>query len=49
MGDYGIHGKYGHELDLQIKEQVQKIAMEHYGWSIRDFVRRFGRNYITED
>ena len=49
LSDNGVHGKYGHELDLNIKEQVQKIAMEHYGWSIGDFVRRFGRNYITED
>ena len=49
LGDYGIHGKYGHELDQNIKQQVQKIAMEYYKWSVEDFVRIFGRNYITED
>lgn len=49
MGDYGIHGKYGHELDLNIKQQVQRIAMDHYKWTVRDFVRIFGRNYIEED
>ena len=49
LGDFGVHGKYGHELDLKIKREVQIKAMEHYGWSVEDFIRRFGRSYITED
>lgn len=46
MGDYGIHGKYGRELDMQLKQDAQRRAMEVYGWSTEDFIRIFGRNYI---
>lgn len=46
MGDYGIHGKYGRELDIQLKQDAQRRAMEVYGWSTEDFIRIFGRNYI---
>lgn len=46
LGDYGVHGKYGHELDLRIKQEVQKKAMEHYNWTVEDFIRKIGRNYI---
>ena len=49
LGDFGVHGKYGHELDLKIKREVQIKAMEHYGWSVEDFIRIIGRSYITED
>lgn len=42
---FGVHGKYGHELDLKIKREVQIKAMEYYGWSVDDFIRKFGRNY----
>ena len=45
LGIYGVHGKYGKELDLKIKCEVQIKAMEHYGWSVEDFIRIFGRNY----
>ena len=46
MGDYGVHGKYGKPLDGKIKREAQQKAMEHYGWSVDDFIRIFGRNYI---
>lgn len=29
-----------------IKQVAQKRAMEHYGWSVEDFIRIFGRNYL---
>jgi hypothetical protein len=46
LGDYGVHGKYGHDLDQKIKREVQIKAMEYYGWSVEDFIGIFGRNYI---
>ena len=46
---YGVHGKDGHELDKQLKSEVQQIAMKHYNWSVEDFIRIFGKNYIEED
>lgn len=46
LGDYGVHGKHGHELDLKIKREVQIKTMEHYGWSVEDFIRKIGRSYI---
>lgn len=43
MEKYGIHNDA--ELNRRIKAEVQKIAMEHYDWSIEDFIREFGKNY----
>lgn len=43
-GPNGAH--CNHELDLKIKEEVQKIAMEYYNWDIEDFRRKFGKSYI---
>jgi len=43
------HGKIHHrnsEIDHWLKCRMQEIAMEHYGWSIEDFRREFGKNYI---
>ena len=34
------------KLNRSLQRKVQKIAMEHYGWSIEDFRERFGRNYL---
>ena len=31
-----------------LQAEVQKIAMEHYGWTIQDFIRIVGRNYTEE-
>ena len=44
MSNYGIH--FDSELNNNIREKAQKKAMEHYNWSIEDFIRIFGRNYI---
>ena len=32
-----------------LREKAQKIAMKKYGWSIEDFIRIFGKNYIEEE
>ena len=41
---YGVHFNAGLRKRLQAK--AQKIAMKHYGWTIEDFIRIFGKNYI---
>lgn len=33
------------EIDNALKARVQQIAMKHYGWSIDDFRKIFGKNY----
>ncbi len=44
MEKYSIH--MDAELDRRIKAEVQQIAMDHYGWTVEDFIRMFGKNYI---
>ena len=34
------------EVNRVLKARVQKIAMQHYGWSIEDFIRKIGKNYL---
>lgn len=33
----------------KLREKVQRIAMEHYGWTKEEFIKKIGRNYIEED
>lgn len=33
-------------VDRAVKEVAQKVAMRHYGWSVDDFRKIFGKNYI---
>lgn len=40
----GVHFNYTYRCLLQ--EQAQKIAMNHYGWTIEDFIAIFGKNYL---
>ena len=32
----------------ELQADVQRIAMEYYGWTVADFVRIVGRNYTEE-
>ena len=41
---YSIHGDQS--LDDKIKAEIQQKAMDYYGWSVEDFIRIFGKNYI---
>lgn len=41
---YGVH-KYA-VLANRLKKKAQLIAMEHYGWTIEDFIKEFGKNYL---
>lgn len=31
---------------MQMKQDAQRAAMQRYGWSVDDFIREFGRNYL---
>jgi hypothetical protein len=44
MADYGVH--FDKTLDNKIKAEAQRKAMDHYNWSVDDFIKRFGRSYI---
>jgi hypothetical protein len=44
MADYGVH--FDKELDLQIKQMAQRKAMQHYEWTVEDFIGIFGKSYI---
>jgi hypothetical protein len=34
------------ELCRKVQAIVQKRAMQHYGWTVDDFIGIFGKNYI---
>ena len=44
MSDYGVH--FNKAFDTELKQIGQRAAMEHYDWSVEDFRREFGRNYL---
>ena len=44
MSDFGVH--FNRDFDLQLKEIGQRAAMKYYGWSVEDFIREFGANYL---
>lgn len=45
-GTNGVHGKNGIEYNLELKRIAQKAFMEHYGKTIDDFIKEFGKNYL---
>lgn len=44
MSDYGVH--FNKAFDYELKKIGQKAAMEKYNWTVEDFRREFGRNYL---
>lgn len=44
QSNLGVH--FNHELDLEIKKQMEKCWLEHYNKTIDDFIKRFGKNYL---
>lgn len=43
----GAHGIHTHrDLDLKLKRTMQTRWMEHYGKTVDDFIRRYGKNYL---
>ena len=40
----GVH--YNQETDTRLKQIGQKAAMDEYGWTVDDFRKVFGKNYL---
>ena len=44
MENYGVH--FDKDFDRELKAIAQEAAMKEYEWTVDDFIRIFGRNYI---
>ena len=46
----GHHAEQHNDADKRANMQswAQRVAMETYGWSIEDFTRIFGKNYLED-
>lgn len=40
----GVH--FNAQKMRAVRKWAQKQAMEHYGWTVDDFTKIFGRNYL---
>lgn len=45
-GTNGVHGKNGHDLDMELKKEAEKRWIEYYGKSEDEFRKRYGKNYL---
>ena len=45
-GTYGVHGKYGHELDLRLKQECQKEYEKNH--TREEFIRLIGKSYLDQ-
>ena len=45
-GTYGVHGKYGKELNMELRKIGQRAWMNYYEKTEEDFIERYGRNYL---
>ena len=46
FGKNSVHNNA--RVNKALKAVVQKRAMKHYGWSVEDFIDKFGKNYIQD-
>lgn len=44
MSSAGVH--FNATFDHELKQIGQRAAMEYYGWSVEDFIKIFGKNYL---
>ena len=44
MSNKGVH--FNREFDLYLKRIGEKTWCEHYGKTIEDFIKEYGRNYL---
>jgi hypothetical protein len=44
FGENAVHKNA--EINRKLQAIAQKKAMKHYGWSIEDFRKEFGKNYL---
>lgn len=47
FGQEAVHKNRGAMQELQ--EYGQRLAMERFGWTVEDFRREFGKNYLPEE
>ena len=40
----GVH--FNHELDMKLKKEMEIAWLMYYNKSIKDFIKRYGRNYL---
>ena len=45
-GTTGVHGKYGHELDILLKEISQRKWQKYYNKTEEDFIERYFKSYL---
>lgn len=45
-GTNGVHGKNGHDLDLQLKRIAENVWLSKNNKTIEDFIKRYGKNYL---
>lgn len=44
---FGVNSVHqNREIADKLKREAQESAMQYYGWSERDFIKIFGRNYL---
>lgn len=44
---YGKHAVHQDaEVNRRLKAEAQQAAMEYYHWTVADFIREFGKNYL---
>lgn len=43
-GSTGAHGIF--EVNRELRAEAQRRAMEAYGWTMEDWLREFGKNYL---
>lgn len=44
--NYGVHGKLGHKLDIELKKKAQEKWQEYYQKTVDDFIKRYGKSYL---
>jgi hypothetical protein len=44
MSNEGVH--FNKQLDLQLKQSMERKWLEYYNKTIDDFIQRYGKNYI---
>jgi hypothetical protein len=44
FGENSVHGNA--KVMKKLQAYAQKVAMAHYGWSVEDFIKIFGKNYL---
>lgn len=44
LSNAGVH--FNKALDNELKQKCEQWCLKEYGWTIEDFIKQFGRNYL---